>query len=539
MTTRRDVSSVPLQGGYVAKQCPVRAQNDELQPGERLPPTPMLERRFARGRQFEDDVINDLKAVRPDALTIEAPDAAAVEAATTDAMARGTPIILNGRLPADLAGRRAGKPDLIVAAHAGGYRAVDIKHHMALDDGVNAALCSPLDALIFESAQPDPAKTYRKHKGDLLQLAHYQRMLEAAGLAASDGRFGGIIGVERRVVWHDLDAPIWRTPSSTGKQKLRSTMEIYDFEFDFRLDIIATAQAHEELLVVPVRISECEECPWWGYCRPLLEQGSGDVSLIPRVGWREWKTYHEHGVTDRSALAALDPATAAGYPKALPEHIDRARAALGGAPVYRRRGVASVSAPRADVEVDVDMENIEEGVYLWGTLLNGEYHPFVTWEATREARVENFLTFWRWLMDVRSESRTFRAYCYNASAEGRFFRSLGREAGVIDEVEAFIASDEWVDLLRVFDAQLITGGSSGLKVVAPLAGFAWSVDDAGGGEAMIRYDAAVGAPTEAEREEARRWLLAYNRDDVLATRALRDWLSRDRISIPPIEMLDP
>ncbi len=625
MTTRQDVSTVPLQGGYVAKLCPVRAQNDALLPTEPLPPSPVLARRFERGVQFEIEVVAELMRLHPDAVVIQAENSSAAETATSHAMDHRDLLIIGGRLPADPLGRRVGKPDLLVAATQAGYRAVDIKHHMALDPAEPEArglpgLRSELDQPSLEHGQTDSSYFARKRKADLLQLAHYQRMLEAAGLAAPDGRYGGVIGVERCIVWYDLDAPIWMTPSSSGRQKLRTTMEVYDFEFDFRLDIIAVAQQHAadasvDLLVVPVRIGECDECPWWDYCRPQLEGNAGDVSLIPRIGWREWKIHQDHGVTDRRALAALDVPTArlvaagvdvadlitqlegvpsetliaelpamrrrkaqlgqleragvrtagdvlklsaatAAYSEAglssLPEQIDRARAALGPDSIYRRRGVDDIVTPRGDVEVDVDMENVEEGVYLWGALrtdrsdasASSKYHPFTTWDSlTADVQATNFLRFWNWLMEVRAEAldtgRTFRAYCYNASAENTYLRALGLSAGVIDQVEEFIASQHWVDLLRVFDSQLLTGGSSGLKTVAPLAGFSWQVDDPGGGESMIRYDAAVGSGSESERDSARQWLLSYNQGDVEATLAIRNWLDRDSRSIAPIESLDP
>ena len=183
-----------------------------------------------------------------------------------------------------------------------------------------------------------------------------------------------------------------------------------------------------------------------------------------------------HGVTDRAALAALDLRTASDFGiSSLPEQIDQARAALGPDPVYRRRGVGAIVVPRGDIEVDVDMENVEDGVYLWGALLTdrstmpapiGRYRPSVTWDPLGpEVQTSNFLEFWNWLMAIRAGAhaagQTFRAYCYNAAAENTYLRKLGITGEVLDQVEAFIVSDDWVDMLRVFDSQLITGGGSG------------------------------------------------------------------------------
>ena len=615
---------VAPQGGYLAKQCPVRAQWDLIRPCDPLPVSRVLERRFAAGRQFEEAVVARLAPLHPDACVVAEPDRDKREAATAAAMKARAPVIVGGRLPADPEGRRVGEPDLLVAAAGSGYRPVDIKHHRCLDAGGGGmpALCSALDRPAWEAAELAAGSSARKRRDDLLQLAHYQRMLEACGMAAPDGRHGGIIGVDGVVAWYDLDAPVWQTPSASGRVKQRSTMAVYDFEFAFRLDILAVAAEHAAdpsvgLLVVPVRIGECPECPWWSWCGPVLRAGSGDVSLLPGVGWREWRIHRDHGVTSRAALAALDHRTAAlvaggvdlrpvtaaldtlpddtpphevigGRRKAqlrrlagagihvlgdtralapgtaaysgapmrdLPEQIDLARAALGGSPAYRRRGVTRVRVPRGDVEVDVDMENTEAGVYLWGALLSAGpgrvsdragYHAFCGWEPlTVDTEAELFGRFWAWLAGLRRDAAAaglvFRAYCYNASAENTQMRRIAAAAGLADEVAAFIGSGQWVDLLRVFDAQLITGGPAGLKQAAALSGFTWEVEDPGGGESMLWYDQAVGCSAAApgESDAARDWLLTYNRNDVEATRSLREWLDQEASDCPPVDGLGP
>jgi predicted RecB family nuclease len=265
------------------------------------------------------------------------------------------------------------------------------------------------------------------------------------------------------------------------------------------------------------------------------------TEVIPRAR-KQQRVFADAGIdTAADLIAATDPATAelAG-PNWLPEAILQARAALGDASVYRRPDAPDGPIERFDVEIDIDMENTPDGVYLWGVLvtdrtgtglLDGGYRPFVTWEPlTPEAEAMVFSEFWTWLTGlidrVQAAGHTVAAYCWYDRAETPELQRLAApDPATADAVEKFITSGMWIDLRRVFMDRWITGGPAGLKPIATLAGYEWPVDDPGGGISIVRHAEATGAGPDAEA--ARAWLLDYNRGDVEATLAVRDWLTTE------------
>jgi predicted RecB family nuclease len=348
-------------------------------------------------------------------------------------------------------------------------------------------------------------------------------------------------------VWHDLRAGHW--PGG------RTTLAEYDARFADRMAVATAAATGAPALAEPSRVTECRRCPWWPTCEAVLERAE-DVSLVVRGEFAG--VLREVGVATVAALAALDPTAeppveVPGLPFA--DLVALARARLRGLAVVRR--VAEVEVPRADIEVDVDMESFgEAGAYMWGALLRhpggrlpGDepdgYRAFATWDPVpTQDEARSFAEFWSWLSAVRARAaatgRSFAAYCYNEQAENRWLlASATRFAGMpgipaLGEVEEFIDHPGWIDLFAVVSEWFLCAQGKGLKRIAPAAGFTWRDPEAGGENSMRWYRHAVGmdgAPPDLEQRDR---LLAYNADDVHATQALREWMTSPAVKQVPL-----
>ncbi|CAN5604804.1 hypothetical protein BH10ACT1_BH10ACT1_19030 [soil metagenome] len=311
---RSDVRAVPPQAEDAAKRCPLRVQFDVHPPSDvtRAEPSEVDQLRRSDAVAFTERMLDQLASAVPGAVRIPQ-DRPLVDqqAATVAAMASGASAVLAGALPVDEAGRRRCRPDVLVRAEQRpdgrwAYHPVAVRHRRTLDPGQLQsadALIATLDAPALADAVADADHVARVARAQLLLLAHVHRMLEAMG-HDSVRPVGAIIGKEEVPVWVALDAPTVRQRWDKRRAADETALQRYDFEFSFRLDVLAAA-AEGTPIVEPVWIGECSTCPWVAHCRPRLESADS-VSLLPGLGYEQWRTLRRRGVATRADLAALD-----------------------------------------------------------------------------------------------------------------------------------------------------------------------------------------------------------------------------------------
>ncbi|WP_067977997.1 TM0106 family RecB-like putative nuclease [Nocardia caishijiensis] len=506
--------------------CRHRLRLDAANPGmlAAVREDPGVQQRREAATAYRTRVRDELVGAAPEDWVVIDPQlrAGARAEATMAAMRAGVSRIWGGLLPQEPdTGRRGGAEFLLRDADRGGYIPIIVVNHKVTDPRrPDPADFHPLTSDLFRwEPRRDKHVKLRPQPRDQQRLAHLYRMLQRHGLA-SPALLGGAIGLAfDRILVHDL----------TG------VLADYDLRYADRIAVV-----RGELPTQPSKVPECRQCPWWVRAPESGEPGCEgalarlrDVSLVAPGSRAE--VLRVHGVQTIDELAAWvgeEPDDWQHGP--FTETVVTARAWIVGAPLVRR--FDTVSVRRADVEIDVDLESYQEdGAYLWGTLLDDVYRPFVTWDPLpTEDEGRSFGEFWTWLMARRAQAhaagKTFAAYCYSRTAEDKWlYESARRFAGrpgipTHEEVRAFVDSPEWVDMFQAVTDQFICPNGKGLKKIAPVAGFGWRDPEAGGEASMGWYRRAVGYDAASDLSQRTR-LLEYNEDDVRATQVLREWMT--------------
>ena len=545
---------------YAAKQCPVLIHNNFSPSILTLKEVRSEEQQATidAGNVFEAEIFTELLKIHPGAVLVDRKLSKYEAIATTiAAVESGAQLVLGGTLPDDAEGGRSGKPDMLIKVD-GGYLPADVKHHKTIEVAKRKAM------LVSSLSHPDSLReaarsTNAEHYyDDCLQLAHYTRMLQACGLHPGDDRLiGAILGTslvslshgdpELVFVWYDLAAPVRYTFSRSRGKVRRSLLDCYDHEHDFRVQIAATARQitgsgnDPEPLVVPIGYKDCPSCPYEQWCAEQMGPDDASVAITRgRLDTREWRMLRRMGYGTVEMLAVLDPEDPAFFDEYYPEvshfgrtaALKRLRGAVQQAQLIREgiyfepRADALVDVPRADIEIDFDIEwDNSNRIYQWGLRVRegqdeetARYEPVVSFgdldDVAELALAEQAAVR---IMQLRAEAekagRTVMVYHWH-HVEVSKTRKFDGVTAALDGIT--------LDLLSWFARTFRVQGSAGIKTIAQLFGFNWAVDDPGGRLSMLKIDVArAGGP---DALEAKQWCLSYNESDVAAQAAIRDGL---------------
>jgi predicted RecB family nuclease len=566
-----------LLDAYAASSCPVKTHN-AFDPTVAIPAVEAggrLTELFDGAQQFEavvlEQLISQCRGRVVDLRLLSSEPRAEQTRACVAAMASGAAVIIAGLLPVDEPGHRVGRPDLLVRGAdsltgSPTYHPASVKWHKIIERALPPSTENHQRATVCYSTLADPAPSAAAplvghtlrlgwRAADFVQLAHYHRMLQACGFAATPAR-AAVIGNDGLqpapvLAWADLDHPSVRTFSRSHPDgwRLRSLLERYDFEVGFRVSIAEVAlqqtgnpETDPPPVVHPIVNAECGRCHWWEHCRPQLNPE--DVSLRIDKGAldsREIVTLRRHGIGTITDLAGVDldelltwylPEVThrSGAELRIRTAARRARMLLDGR-WFDRETSGPIDVPSADIEIDFDIESAANGrVYLWGFLVQpaggpGVYHEFSRFTDLDDAdEVELARDAFEWLRSVVETGGRVVVFHYSGYEVAKIRSLADRWADPLLDWAAGYAEEQFVDLLEIVKNHYFGVAGLGLKLMARHAGFSWRDEEPGGLNSQVWFAEAVHAEGQPDRAAARQRVLDYNEDDVLATAHLRTWL---------------
>jgi len=209
-------------------------------------------------------------------------------------------------------------------------------------------------------------------------------------------------------------------------------------------------------------------------------------------------------------------------------------------PVVTGLGLSALPAPSpGDVFFDLEGDPfIDEGglEYLFGYAFlddaaSVQYRG--EWAVSREEERRAFEAFVDFLMTRREQYPDFHVYHYAPYEPSALKRLMGRYATREEEIDRMLRGRLFVDLYQIVRHAIRASVESySIKELERLFGFVRSTKLQDAGRALANVQTALEfKDAEAITVELKETVAAYNRDDCVSARGLRDWLERVRADV--------
>jgi predicted RecB family nuclease len=362
-----------------------------------------------------------------------------------------------------------------------------------------------------------------------------------------------------------------------GSERTVEAHRVADYMAYFRIarrrfeETVAKGEpAYPPSATYPEPVEYCDVCRWDEECT-VRRREDDDLSLVANIASRQRQALKARGISTRRGLAAievpLDPPLEDTRPETLERVHLQARLQVEGEDKKRtlyeliapsrledgtlepRRGLLALPEPRpGDLFFDIegDPYALDDGVdYLFGVLEPGlkdaagkpTFHAFWARDgngtvtlAAEKAAFERLMDLF---VDRLARDPQIHVYHYAPYEPTALGRLMGRHATREDEVDRLLRGDVLVDLFGVVRQGVRASVESySIKRLEPLYRYTREVGLRDVGPVIAAFEGWLEAGGEAGHgEDALAKIEGYNRDDVVSTMLLRDWLEGRRLEL--------
>lgn len=284
--------------------------------------------------------------------------------------------------------------------------------------------------------------------------------------------------------------------------------------------------------------SKCKACPYYDYCKPGFVDRE-ELSLLYGVQGRSADGLEALGVDTIGRLAASDPTSIADVPYLKGAKKDRAVLQAKSWFDGKVCQIGDVILPGGqwvhfDIEDNPLTESGDKHVYLWGFLVPdyGDVDFEYVWTGSDDQDHDGWLGFLERVEEYRLRFDKLVLVHYS-SHERSTIKAYAKRYDMEDhETVQYLLGDAspLYDLQKpVLDNLVLPLQGYGLKDICKhpaLVNFQWQDNESGSQWSVVQFNRFLAESDVVAKEDLKTAILGYNRDDVLATRRLEEWLRR-------------